>query len=603
MVAKAILLVDDRTTLEDAKAHKSIDACLVVATTARGMAACEESSVSYSRLDSWCSVQEIADLGWRNYEALDGFCRVADEALLAANPDLARRHLYLMRFSYYFMKIAMDSLSIKVLMLARMLASERPELLIASGASSTPVAAKIPSFDDRTNLIGAILRNLPFARGIKIEWLAPRRGNGKKQSRYARLRNLAVRVAMWLHARRHMRHDENRKFILFNMGHDITDILPCLAKAGFEPLEWARRRATPRGPAIEWRRLLPAGVLAEVFSAAGCDYSELMEKYCLAAIGRQAPAAIAAHDAEARQIESTAPAFGLTGAINCDLSQRSAMAAIQNAGIPLVTYQEGAGYGSIVTPIYDYTEAREGDCFLAYGEGNAAYYAERNWPTKRFITVGSAYQDKTRARFSAAAAGSRRFTIMYVGTTVQPNIMHGPNNGLVDTYYFNSQLKIFDCLRRLTAGFDVVAKLHPADGASKELLATAPYRSIRIEDRPFDEVLDTADLFIIDFPSTTLLLGCHTQAYIWVLVEPGVTGLTDQQEEHLQRRARLFRSVESMAESLMRYAEGHVEELDRGGVSRYDQAYIQAYGMPRFDNGSAARAVAALSKLADARTA
>src|SRR5262249_40222516 len=137
-----------------------------------------------------------------------------------------------------------------------------------------------------------------------------------------------------------------------------------------------------------------------------------------------------------------------------------------------------------------------------------------------------------------------------VGTAVDTNVMHCPNNGLVDTFYFRSQLLIFETLRSLPDSVRVIAKLHQSDSASRELLSSPIYRRIQIEAKRLEDVLDEADLFIIDFPSTTLLSCCSTQAEIFVLVEPGVTALTQTQSQLLARRAQVFQSADILAHAL-----------------------------------------------------
>ena len=45
----------------------------------------------------------------------------------------------------------------------------------------------------------------------------------------------------------------------------------------------------------------------------------------------------------------------------------------RDAGVRMTTYQEGAGFGSLVHPSNDYLEVPEGEDFLCYGEGNRQY--------------------------------------------------------------------------------------------------------------------------------------------------------------------------------------------------------------------------------------
>ena len=571
-----------------------------MAVTASGMAACETAGVSYRRLDSWCQPEEIAELGWRNYRVLDEFCAVADDALLGAIPDLARRKLTPLRFLFFFAKIAMDSLSIKVLTLSRMLETEKPARVVYAASSAGPGPENLPSFDHGSNLFAEILERTTCAAGIERRRLAAAAMSPPGRSWSAR--------ALLGSARRHAgsrirsvrgRMRRERPYLLFNQGHDIPYVMPLLAARGFRPIAPARvDDALPARP-IDWHRLLGADRLASVFSVNGHSYDALMLEHFFLPLAAQLPTAVASYDAVAAQLRSEPTTFALTGTINVNLADRSMMAAAQHAGVKLVTYQEGAGYGSMVTPIYDYTEARDGDLLLVYGEGNAEYYAELGWRTKPFRAVGSAHQDVVRHRLANATSTGRPFTVMYVGTNVDVNIMHCPNNGLVDTYYFRAQLRLFDALRDLPDDVRVIAKLHSADVASRELLSAPGYRRILVEDRQLEAVIDQADVFVIDFPSTTLLCACSTRASILVLAEPGVTGLTPAQEARLGRRARIFHGVDDLVLALHAEMAARAGEPTRDAPDVADDAYLLAYAIHRRDGRSAERAANALVEIAE----
>src|SRR5277367_845688 len=99
--SKRIIVVDAPAILAAAEDTGRLRGAMLVAVSASGMAACEAAGLPYRRLDSWCSPEEIADLGWRNYRNLDNFCSIADDAVRAHVPELACRGLFPFGFSFY----------------------------------------------------------------------------------------------------------------------------------------------------------------------------------------------------------------------------------------------------------------------------------------------------------------------------------------------------------------------------------------------------------------------------------------------------------------------------------------------------------------------
>jgi len=580
-----ILLVD----CEQALAAADTAGALIVATTATGMAACEMRGLDYRRLDEWCAPGDIEDLGWRNYRALNDCCDAWDEKATALLPQAASRGIRIFRFSYYQIKIAMDAISVKLLCLLRMIEAEKPGRLIYAASHPGP-GDGCPAFTPDTHLCAEILDVLPVAPGCEIHHVplvrrAPRVRPG--------LRNLAGRLKRRAWNFRKSK-KPGRHLLLFDTGHDIENFLPALARAGLHPIR-PRRPAPPKARATKpvLQALGEARRGARIFEVDGVSYEPLMETFLFEPLAAWLPTAFAAFDEIAGQAKHRGIRFCLTASIGLGLIPRSQMEAARQNGAPLITVQEGGGYGSMITPIYDYIEAVDGDLMLTYGPGNAEYYRENGLPTKPLVAVGSSHQEKVRAQLKAAAIYDRPFTVLYVGTGVGANIMHCPNNGLMDTYYFGQQMRIFDTLARLPAAVRVLARLHPVDRASATLLALPRYGRIVREDRRFEDALHEADVIVMDFPSTVLLSACLSDADILVLASPGVAGLTRTQAERLRTRAELFTDLDAFCETLA----GLRPETARPRLRGDD--YLRAYALPDTDDSAIARAVSVLSGIAE----
>lgn len=593
----SILLLDSCETYAAAQRARLVEGAKVIAVTARAMAFCETHEIKYLRLDGYCDPVDLELIGRSNYTFLEEFCLKADIALQRDYSELALRKIFLASFSFYYIKISMDSLSTKLYMLLRMLEVEAPRCIIVRAGDEDLISNSLPVFTEDTNLFLALLRIIPECNSTELIQLncKPKKSSKSAESTSASsiVRSLAGLVRAKLAALNSKIFPASTCYMLFNKGQDVSYVLPYLSKKGLvsiDPLIVRGKEAV----FTKWREMVSEISLLESFSVCGHNYSLLMEFYCLDQIAKAVSSVIATFDSVVQQASSKKLLFGLAGSVNCDLIMRAAMAALQMSRIPIVTYQEGAGYGSIETPIYDYTEMRYGDLFLSYGDGNSEYYADLQWNTKPILPVGSAHQDAVIKKLNFCQNKARPFTVMYVGTSVQSNVMHCPNNGLVDTYYFNTQLNILKELSKLSDKIQIIAKLHPADIAARSFLKSKFSQKIVVEDRSFEDVLDLADLFILDFPSTTLMLACNTNAHIWLLAEQGVTGLTVKQERRLSRRTRIFKFVDDLVKSIESLSKDRAQELARGGVDIADKDYIRTYSVPYSDGNSAARAAEAL---------
>lgn len=572
------VLVDGPEILE---AVKGTSQARFVAVSGLATLALEDAGVAFISLDQHTPPSEIIDLGWRNYEALDGFCDPLDQLLRNRLPKIARADLRPMRDSFYFAKICMDSLSSKILMLQRFLAAEPPAgSLVYRAQPPLDGVDRIPAFDNATNLFARILDSLDLASGMERRPLAL---GGPRVAAHGRgfLRHCLRQ------ARDHLKARGRERFLLFSPGHDIDLLLPRLAAHGVMPMRPAR--PWRHGPALsdDWIKDLAAIGGNEAFSVGGLSYLPVMTEIFFRPLARQLSAALACHGAVRRQLARRPARFALTGTLCCGLMERSAMRTATQAGIPLVTYQEGAGYGTTITPIYDYTEMRAGDALLAYGQGVAEYYAEQGNTGKPILAVGSARQDAVARRLVGPARppGGRR--LLYVGSMANLNCNHFPNSASHEQHYFSVQRAILDGLNGLPEDFLLTARLHPGDVIARKLLARPQYRRYTLEERSFEEVAGEADIIVIDAATTTLMTACLTRARLLVLLEPGVTALTKAQSDRLATRADVFGDLNGLLAAIAALP-GRSDPIAEG------RDYVRAYVTHLDDGRSAGRAVAAL---------
>jgi hypothetical protein len=597
---KIIALIDSAEALAGSMKHAEARHISYVANTRAGCLACELGAVPYRRIDEYVSRKEIVDLGWRNFRALDAFSERADDLLLAASNRLRNTGIRPLRFSYYEVKIMMDSISTKLLMLDALVNHEKCDVLL------------YPARMFQHKLISvALLRHGSLYQHILESGLISDISTIQKADQYQtgstkkelhilnRSRSIIANTLRKLYWRIN-RIGRHKVYALFNRGHDINYLIRPLKKAGYFPLDISNTISPITGDLEEGEHL--KGVLYqhvqdlnELFSVKAKSYRSIIDPFLEDLFANQLPSALRAYDALKPIVQKRAPVFGLTGTVNLGLVERSRMEVIRNFGAPLITYQEGAGYGTFVTPIYDYTEMKSGDYFLAYGDGIPQYYREAGIKVKNILVTGSPHQDAVRRRLSKQERPRTIRRIMYVGTVVEDNILHCPNNGFLATAYFSTQLRLLRALCTLPSTVEVIAKPNPHDEMLVQAITHLPELCrVRLETRCFEDVLNDADLFILDFPSTVLLSCVSTRAYIFLLMEEGVASFTKSQENSLEKRAWIFHSFDAL------------EEMIRSSVvcapqPRLDNDYLLHYGILSEDGESTRRALDALLQISQER--
>lgn len=555
------LLVDSQETLTNALNFFGMsypNDLSIVALDSVGMLACEKYKLNYTTIDQFSSRQEIIHHGLKNYSSLESFCEIWDEFCKEQMEDLKIRDIKPFRYNYYFFKMLIDSISVKILLLDNFIKKVNGNIIYYSLESNRNIMnsnSLLPLKD--VSIYSVLLENVFNKINVKPLHRPLTRNRYKYQFRdiykYGDYAAIVIRrvckqtINNWF-----VRINKPQSYCCFNLGHDVSYVIQALKSKKIYPLHMGLfiKSKVKNSFALEceklWMQLVSNDEFRDYFSLNGYEYFLLIQKQLKYYIEVLLSEAISSYDKTERILLVYNPAFSLSGHINLGLIARCKMLAAQKVGAPLITYTEGAGYGSCITPIYDYTEICDGDVMLCYGSGNVEYYDDLGRPKKNIINVGSAHQQAVFKSLSITKPPTVIKKVMYVGTGVNDNVNHLPNNGLISVCYFKTQLKIFRYLESLKNFPQAIAKVSPSDPVSLKLLKQSEFQHIQIETKNFEKVLDGVDLFIIDFPSTVLLSSISTNSYVFVLIEEGISGLTKKQKERLETRAYIFDHYEKM---------------------------------------------------------
>ncbi len=290
--------------------------------------------------------------------------------------------------------------------------------------------------------------------------------------------------------------------------------------------------------------------------------------------------------------------------------------AAQSAGRPAVVVQHGGGYGYLDLPIVEYLEMYGGSHFFCYGQGTAELLARpsRHVPRRAEsnravpVAVGSPILDAVMKREVTGRTGTSPNasgrTVVYVLTNLGGDRRYFSYHMYPDIWFWRLQRRVIETCVQFS-DVQLIVKLYPTDDVRSDLTRNPvvdwlsqvqPRRCQVVSDRPFIELFSVADLFIMDWPATTLLEALTTTKPVitfadsrWVRFEPRAKSL-------LRERAIFSESGEQFLKDIA----GGLAERKSAPVNEVNDAFLSAYGTHLNDGRSAERAVQALHRLATA---
>jgi hypothetical protein len=290
--------------------------------------------------------------------------------------------------------------------------------------------------------------------------------------------------------------------------------------------------------------------------------------------------------------------------------ERAVAMAAHSAGVPVVSYDHGS-MGYFDFPMDRYLDSSCVDVRLVWGDG-VRRSVERRYPTgARPVAVGSLELDHLlgateQHRRSARTRIRRRLKVpagvplvLYVVTSMSTNNAYESNLICSDSEYFRRQRQIVAAFRDHPEA-RLVVKLHPAPNQPQSpIVAWAREHGIVnvqfITQPPLDEMLDAADLFVNDSPTTTLLQMLTTECPILVLGNGGIV-IEPEALQPLRNRVFYGESLEALEVELRRrLAAGDL------GDRADDGSFLILYGTFAGDGRSADRVARAIREASSAK--
>jgi len=282
--------------------------------------------------------------------------------------------------------------------------------------------------------------------------------------------------------------------------------------------------------------------------------------------------------------------------------QIACLQAAQRVGIPTAVYQHGA---YLHHPINRYTDLILADYFFSFGQEVNRFLVEYqakpandgSLPFANPVAIGSVELDQLLAmhrRTSKAqiAPSKTKRKVMYVMSGLMGDLRHFSHSN-AEIHYWRLQRDVIEtCCGH--PDIQLILKPYPSDWAENpiwEHIETRDLTEIQvIRDRKLSDCLAMADLFIVDFLSTTLLQAMTTDKKIIAHVDPDTYPVPESMLEFLCKRA----LVSTTKTELLTNIAATLQEEDWNLSEPVNDEFLKAYGTHLNDGRSSERLVETL---------
>jgi hypothetical protein len=543
--------------------------------------------------ERYISPRELSQWGLNNYDLLENLLQWA-ASYAEGLPD--HLHLNPIAYDFYRLKLLVDSFSLRVRELISIIEKEKPDLLVvfrtdqdhvwASFESDSFIEHDGPIYAEIAPVVATTL-HLKFEVQIVKHFGKPTWGTPGRQFRSG-VRLMKTAAGFIFRAMR-ARGNQPVAWQFSDQSHDIPPLIKLFSKS-FRVVLWENkwryalfRRLYIARPKTEhqkdlqilekwWKQNVEALSLHPIFQIGAFNYFPLVERAFQFRFIVGHITACEIFDAACSLIRRHRPAIAI--GISSPYYQVMAFAlALKRERIPIIFAQEGGLYGYCHTPMHHYYELSVADYFFAYGPGVADRLESLRLTSRqkaRVITVGARNLLRTSSRPLSSSTAKRR--IMYVPTR---DFHHGLRYAPVhysDRDYCELKQRILLALIE-RSDVDVIYKSMPGTLAHDSALQTIKEHRDRIEviQGPLQQVLDKADVFVLDWPTTTLLEVLCTRRPVIVLMDQDALETIDTALPMLRRRARVFLNKDDFIKELRGGSlYGSKEDLN-------DSAFIDAF--------------------------
>jgi hypothetical protein len=587
-----VAIIEYKENIYEALRAFPLEDSLYLSVSAEASYELSKKNIKFLTDENVLSPQEFKEIGNENFVIVEKWVQKLEKTLQSKHQIFQEIEFYPFKWNFYRLKILMDAVRIRRILIERLIEKEKPLLI------GTPVGAGPEIINDYhlffhryDSLYGLIAQKVALQKGIefetwrKVEPNAPRDRTLDKMKTSLKKLKWILRIVSGLV---NLAHSKQKNILIGSLGYDIEPLRQALQdKYNFyyykNPLEIRSLRLL--------NKLKPL--------VQNCELAELDIKGAFKTIKITGDSII--DEILGERIQSYAEKFipilwkGLNYLESID-SQKNFKAFILAGGAsnsslglpldyfesknkPVVVVQHG-GYGFALNRITEYSEFGHNGYFLAWGIGINEMYEGHKKGTCKIIPTGSHLIEKINKNRKI-----RKFIkkVCYV-----PNLYRGytgyyPNGQPCrDSMWFIMETNFLSALKPYQNKFQITYKIAP--GAIKEspIFGRNPMLDwvkenlpeVRIESQPLQTVIHKFDLFIIDFPTTTLVQAMASGAEVLVYIGNFYHTPSGKALEMLKKRTIVGINEEDFIDKIK-------SVLDKGEIisDTEDTSFLEKYGV------------------------
>jgi len=544
MPTKDLLFIEFQNQINNALdlINSELKRMRIVALSPEAQFGLDELGLHYTIPEDYDLHNRIYSEGQKNFRRLEQFCDFCDAFLWERCPTLKRLNLDNPTFLHFFhLKIIQDGVGLRALFIKQILEAERPEsvwyfsddtrpfnweLLFGESIYSHVIPVVCRQFD-------VCVHQLQAKPDVSMETSIPVKGELFK-TYYTWKRRLRHPVRTLTNASRRLRiyiqdaTQDYRPILFVVMNYNNLDqVLKFIESDGCFKIVHSEKGSSELSPDMETNIRKAGSELCEgvdwnsFLSTDGLSFGEIALPRFRYFLTEGIVDLVKKYLYAEEELNRTKPAIAIT-ATSWGYPHRVILKAARNLSIPKVTYQHGGHYGYIDLLREDYKDFADSDYFLSWGDGVSDFLDSHRHTKKnctKFVSVGSSSIYSLQKKFQILGRSSKNKNtntnrrLLYASSILMGNIWYISFN-LSDSRYYQYQKKLMDIICDCK-DVSLLLKLAGDDRTYNPItsfIKTKHHPDCQIlNNMPFVDVLQHADLILLDMPTTALLEAIATK--------------------------------------------------------------------------------------------
>lgn len=607
----------------------------IVALTPFAVYELDKHGLNYIILENYYCQDELYQMGIDNFKKVENLCNLIDAEIQLGNKDFSELNIKPAMFSFYHLKIMYDAITIRIFQLSKIFDNLKPSAIYFYDSVKYPFGnvglTPYLQFNNKESLYSQLLslngwgvsqKILPYIQykdelsNVQNESILNILKVKAKQylSDHPELYDISLTTKkrgfhgfiQWFNNNLHIKKDF--PILLCGAGYNWDDCNEDLRLEGIAPVyriaddfHWLNEATGHKLESLHttWFDLQENPGLRSFFIVNGIDFYPLVKER-LEFLVKPMSLACLMSTKHVTDFITKKKIKAIIGSTFTTCVEHSAAQAAHNSKIPVITWQHG-GYGAMeIHPIVNYCDLISSDAHFVFGDGVVESYlqAAKKYGTK-LIAVGSTSLEsidnsKVITKNDTKLNNSKK--ILYVTSAYAQNdsnisIFPPPS----DIIFWQTQKSIVDVLGRHN-DYEVTIKLHPSD--NYDVPSLQPYSvdcgynhfSFIRREESFIDLLQKADIVIIDFPFTTLLQALTTKKPVFAYT--GLVHYNATAQRSLSKRAICNRDLHEFLCVLDKYLTENIYDADLN-----DTEFLEKFGITSKEGTAKKRAPHELKRI------